>query len=465
MKKIDDKLFFVVAIIFLLVIRLFLNAYIPLMDKTEARYGEIARIMAETGNWITPQIDYNTPFWAKPPLSTWLSALSMKLFGVNEFALRFPAFLLSIGIIAVLKNYVKDHKHFFIVAFILLTIPEFLLHAGVVSTDTALAFCVSMIFLSFWKFINNDSGQFWKYLIFVFVGIGILAKGPIVIILTAPPIFIWALYYGKLLQALKKMPWIIGMVLVLIIAGPWFLLAEEKTPGFLDYFFVGEHYKRFFDSSWKGDKYGFPKQQPLGIIWAFLLAFAFPWVEILIAKLWNRKRQVLKDSWTVYLLLWLLWTPFFFTFSKSLIHTYILPVMVPIALLLQHYWESFKNKKTILGLSLVLPIAIIGATVFSLVGNNLENLSKTDKYILKHRDPAITDLYYLDGKSYSSQFYSAGKIKEISEKEVLIQIEKERPFEIIIEKKYLKDRDKVFINKLRRLAENRNNILYVYQPN
>ena len=433
------------------------------MDKTEARYGEIARIMAETGNWITPQIDYDTPFWAKPPLSTWLSALSMKLFGVNEFALRFPAFLLSIGIIAVLKNFVKDYKAFLIVTFILLTIPEFLLHAGVVSTDTALAFCVSMIFLSFWKFINNASGRFWKYLIFVFVGIGILAKGPIVIILTALPIFIWALYYGKLFQALNKMPWILGIVLVLIIAGPWFLLAEEKTPGFLDYFFVGEHYKRFFDSSWKGDKYGFPKIQPLGIVWAFLLAFAFPWIEILIAKLWHRKKQILKDSWVTFLLLWLLWTPFFFTFSKSLIHTYILPVMVPIALLLQHFWESFKNKKTILGLSLILPIAIIGATVFSLVGDNLENLSKTDKYILKHSDPAITDLYYLDGKSYSSQFYSAGKIKEISEKEVLIQMEQERPFEIIIEKKYLQDRDKTLLNELSRVAENKYNILYRFK--
>ena len=73
--------------------RLLLNAILPLMDKTEARYAEIARIMYETNNWITPQIDYGVPFWAKPPLNTWLSALSMKVFGVNEFAVRFPAFL------------------------------------------------------------------------------------------------------------------------------------------------------------------------------------------------------------------------------------------------------------------------------------------------------------------------------------------------------------------------------------
>jgi 4-amino-4-deoxy-L-arabinose transferase-like glycosyltransferase len=49
----------------LLLIRGFLNIVIPLMDKTEARYAEIARIMAETQNWVVLQIDYGVPFWAK----------------------------------------------------------------------------------------------------------------------------------------------------------------------------------------------------------------------------------------------------------------------------------------------------------------------------------------------------------------------------------------------------------------
>ena len=55
------------------------------MDKTEARYGEIARLMAETGEWVVLQIDYGVPFWAKPPLSTWASALSIRLFGTHIF--------------------------------------------------------------------------------------------------------------------------------------------------------------------------------------------------------------------------------------------------------------------------------------------------------------------------------------------------------------------------------------------
>ncbi|MBC7557152.1 MAG: glycosyltransferase family 39 protein, partial [Chryseobacterium sp.] len=57
-KLLDNPKFYYVSFAIIIIARLILNAVIPLMDKTEARYAEIARIMAETGNWVTPQIDY-----------------------------------------------------------------------------------------------------------------------------------------------------------------------------------------------------------------------------------------------------------------------------------------------------------------------------------------------------------------------------------------------------------------------
>ena len=163
-KKISPYTFWVVLLI---LIRAFLNYAIPLMDKTEARYSEIARIMAETNNWTTLQIDYGVPFWAKPPLSTWLSAISFNIFGVNEFAVRFPYLLLNILVILLVGKYAKRKGlDFLLPALILLTIPEFLLHTGVVSTDTALAFCVTLVMISFWEGIHNKEQTFWKYLFF-----------------------------------------------------------------------------------------------------------------------------------------------------------------------------------------------------------------------------------------------------------------------------------------------------------
>ena len=95
---------------FMLIARLLCNAVVPLTDTTEARYGEIARLMLETGDWITPQHDYGVPFWAKPPLSTWLSAFSMKLFGVNEFAARLPSLLLGIGMLALVWQWSAQRR-------------------------------------------------------------------------------------------------------------------------------------------------------------------------------------------------------------------------------------------------------------------------------------------------------------------------------------------------------------------
>ena len=438
--KFKSKYIYLSGIVILFVLRAILNAYVPLMDKTEARYAEIARIMQETGNWNTPQIDYGVPFWAKPPLSTWLSALSMKVFGVNEFAVRLPYLLAGFLLIIIITRFVKNKNAIYFSGFVLMTIPEFLLHTGVVSTDTILSFSVALIFLSFWKAINRDRLSYWGYLIFTFIGIGLLSKGPLVLVLTVPPIFIWVIYFKEYKRFFKQIPLISGSLLTLTIAVPWYYLAEMNTNGFLEYFIVGEHFKRFFDSSWDGDKYGFAKSQPLGIIWLFLFAFAFPWIQVLAVKLWKRKNSLIKDRWAFFLLLWLLWTPFFFTFSKSLIHTYILPSIVPIALLIDYYWAEIKMKKTIISLSLIFPVLVVVTTILSLVNNNLEFYSKTDKYLLQNIGDFHGNIYYLGSKSYSSQFYSKGEIQNISIENLKSKTAENETFKVIIKNK---DYDKI----------------------
>src|SRR5262245_32170443 len=84
------------AIAIILLIRLLTLGLYPVSDSTVARYAEIARKMLELGDWITPWYDYGVPFWAKPPLSSWFSAASMGVFGVNAFAARLPNFLIGL---------------------------------------------------------------------------------------------------------------------------------------------------------------------------------------------------------------------------------------------------------------------------------------------------------------------------------------------------------------------------------
>ncbi len=404
------------AVVYLLLLRLVLNAIIPLMDQTEARYAEISRIMAQTGSWVTPQVDYGFPFWAKPPLSTWLSALSIKTFGVNEFAVRFPSFLIAVALILLLKPYAKRAGvNLAIPAFIILTIPEFLLHAGVVSTDMTLLLSLTLMMLSFWETVNGNR-RFYKYLFFAAAGLGFLAKGPIVLILAGFPLVVWTVWFRQIKKAFLSFPWLFGIILFAAIALPWYWMAEKRTPGFLEYFFVGEHFKRFFDASWKGDKYGFPKTQPLGIIWVFLYTMALPWIIYVTLKVIKLKKEILKNPWLLFLLLWILWTPIFFTISTSLIHTYILPTVVPIALFVSWFWKNEEKKKIWFVTAMAVPVLAIMGIVLWFVPGVFENNTNTDKYILKDRK--YSKLFYLNEKTYSSQFYSRGVVKTVNREEL-----------------------------------------------
>lgn len=444
------------SIIVIIVLRFILTGLIPLLDKTESRYSEIARLMYETQDWVVLQIDYGVPFWAKPPLSTWLSATSFSMFGVNEIAARLPYFLVCLVLLFILGKFVKQAgKSFYLPAFILLTTPEFLLHAGVVSTDAVLCLSITLIMISFWKSIENEKRSFWNYLFFIAIALGLLSKGPIVLVLTAPPLFIWLIIQKiSIKDVWNKIPWLTGILITIAIALPWYLLAESRSPGFLDYFIVGEHFKRFVVSGWEGDLYGSGHKQPLGMIWVFLLVFSFPWIQFVLIKLWKERKTILKNKWVSFLVLWLLWTPIFFTISKNILHTYTLPVTIPVALLMVHYWHEFKNKKLLFILGSIFPFLVIIATCVVAFGDDklLEDLN-TDKYIVEKliENEPNTPIYYWGKKSYSSRFYSSGDIKIIKEASIDSISNSNDNFIMLIRHNKIKNVPEEFLEKMVRI--------------
>ena len=412
--------------------------------------------MSETGNWIVPQIDYGVPFWAKPPLSTWLSAISISIFGENEFFVRLPSLILSLLMAFFISKYIANKKlPFFLPCLILFSLPEFFLHAGVVSTDVSLSFSIMLIMISFWK-ISEKRSLIWESLFIVGIAMGLLSKGPISIVLTFPPLFLWGLRFRLPIRKLFRISWIFGLLLAL----PWYFLIEKKSPGFTNYFIVGEHFLRFIDSSWAGDKYGFPKQQPYGIIWVFLILGTIPWVFSLLKKLIKNFTSIWDNKWEFFLWSWLLWTPLFFTISKSLIHTYILPVMVPLTLLVCHYWRNLKFKRFQLGISIFIPILILISYSFKDIRELVE--SKSDKALIEEANNHFAPIYSLKVKSYSSQFYSKGKMKKIDFEELENLIEDNNSFFIIIKENKI---DSIMLetkNKLKNVCERSGKSLYSY---
>lgn len=404
----------------------------PLRDTTEARYGEMARKMLETGNWVTPLFDYGVPFWGKPPLSFWTSAGSMAVFGVNEFGARFGPWLCTVAVVAVMLRWQSAASQpswwvGLLGSIVFVSSLMGFLAAGAVMTDMAMTVGTTLSMVAFWRSVHRDAqpsslGAVWPWLFFVGQAIGLLAKGPVAMVLTVLPIAAWVAYRRAWTSAWKALPWIRGTLLMLAIAVPWYVLAEQRTPGFLRYFLVGEHFERFTQSGWKGDLYGAGHAKPLGTVWLYGLASVLPWPLVLAWLRWRRRARLpdaadATRSERIYLLVWALSPLVFFTLARNILPAYVLPGMPAFALLTAGWIarpadgtsDRPLRNRSIGAVALVAPTLLSGVL---LVGSEVHE-AHSQRRLIGALQAADVALVYLYRRPYSAQFYSAGKAIEV----------------------------------------------------
>lgn len=333
-------------ILIFLIIRIFWSGFLPLMDFSEARYAEMARKMLEYDDWITLWFSRELPFWGKPPLSFWAVATSFTLFGINEFASRLPSLLFTLATAGLIYHWVKlpdteseqheaENQHNLErtarFAFVIYLSCWLVLHtAGAVITDPALTFSTTLVMMGFWRGVKHGEAPY-TYLMWGALGFGLLTKGPIALVLCGLPCAFWVLFNNQWRLFWPNIKLFTGLILMLLVAAPWYWLAEQKTPGFFEYFIIGEHFLRFTETAWSGDLYGGVKDQPHGTIWLYLIVALLPFSPIvLIRALRKSGRSALKTSFQtnkllmVYLIAWLLAPVLFFTVAKNILITYVL---------------------------------------------------------------------------------------------------------------------------------------------
>jgi 4-amino-4-deoxy-L-arabinose transferase-like glycosyltransferase len=336
-------------------------AQVPLMDSTEARYGEIARKMAELNDWVTPWFGYGTPYWGKPPLAFWLTAISFKLFGVSEFAARLPHFLISLVIIALIwwLSGHRDRDVAMPTVAVICAASLYFISSGAVMTDIELTLGTSLAMAGFWFAVEKSDASSghsrWVASLLFFGGlvVGLLAKGPVSLVFAGTPLFLWTAYNRRWLDVWHCLPWIRGALATLAIALPWYWIAEQRTPGFLAYFLIGEHWHRFVTPGWQGDRYGHTHLFSIGTIWVAAFIDTLPWSLLLPIAAWrwhNRKKkpsnemisEVLSSRsddrvWRGYLLIWAITPLLLFTAARNITFVYVLPGM-PAAAMLAGNW-------------------------------------------------------------------------------------------------------------------------------
>jgi 4-amino-4-deoxy-L-arabinose transferase-like glycosyltransferase len=164
--------------------------YIPflggvhLFDWDEINFAESAREMIMSGDFLTVQIDFK-PFWEKPPLFIWMQVVSMKIFGINEFAARFPNAVCGIVTLLVLYNAGKKliSEKFGIIWSILYGIsflPFIYFKSGIIDPWFNLFIFLGIYnFMMFYRRKETESGYLFLIFSALFTGLSVLTKGPV----------------------------------------------------------------------------------------------------------------------------------------------------------------------------------------------------------------------------------------------------------------------------------------------
>ena len=426
MKRFDQQAatLWLVALMVVVAIRFHSLSTYPLTDNTEARYGEVARVMVTSGNWLTPQLENGVPFWAKPPLSFWQNAASMSLLGVSELSARLPALLNMLLVLSLLYCLARKNSNSQVATLSLLIVITTVLGfiaAGAVMTDPAMLLATTLAMVGFWWLFETRDRRF-GYVFIAALSLGMLAKGPVAWILVAVQLVVWLTIERRWSALPRLLPIAPGVALLCATTLPWFLLAEIETPGYLSYFFIGEHLHRYLDSGWAGDLYGSAHDEPRGTIWLFALAAFAPWsaiaVALILATLPGNLQQLLsghrsqsKDALSRlqrYLWLWLLWPMVFFSFAGNILATYVLPGLPAFALLLAIELNKTHFRQMLTLVALVVPFVVYMANPLGLIDKVKTRSQSTLIEQVQQRHPQA-QIVYVGDAPHSARFYSQGK--------------------------------------------------------
>jgi len=300
----------------------------PQMEPDEARYSLIPSAMNETGNYVTPQIK-NTIYLEKPPLACWMTAISFKLFGENDFSARLFTGLCAWGCILLtffIGRRFRDEKTGLYAAAVL-TISVFPFVLGRINIlDMPLTFflCLS-IWLGYLSLISEEK-RYLYYLFYFTCALAFLTKGVIGVVFPFAILFFWLIWAGRWRQ-IPQLISPIGILIFLAVVTPWLYMAQKENSDFLWFFFVHEHFLRFTTQM-----HG--KTEPFYYFLPIIVGGTLPWA-IFLFRAWPGKAMdqwLFKKDENKLLAVWFLFIFMFYTVSSSKLAPYIAPVFIPLAL-------------------------------------------------------------------------------------------------------------------------------------
>ena len=312
---------------------LFRLGSLPLIGADEPRYARIAQEMSEARNWVTPTLE-GRPWLEKPPLYYWVTIPMVRLLGPTEAAARLGsallAFVASLAVFA-LGRALWGRAAGLASGAVLLTSIGFVAFGRSASTDMPFTACLTVSLALLAAGALGRIGAGWTLAGYVFLGLAVLAKGPVALVL-AGAVFaaFWCLRPSWRLATVRPRT---GALIVAAVTLPWFWLAfRDNGFSFIAFFFINHNLARYVSELHH-------HSEPVYYYAPVLLGLMFPWTGWLAALIPGRnlvrrlKELPQRDPARFFLLLWVIVPLAFFSLSRSKLPGYILPVLPPLALL------------------------------------------------------------------------------------------------------------------------------------
>ncbi len=321
------------------------------MDDVDAVQAQIARNMLQSGDWVTARLD-GVAYLEKPPLIYWMMAVSYRIFGVHDWAARIP---LALGVLLLCWVVYRFGRWAFGVdagvyaGLSLATCVGLFLFTRIQIPDAILTLSITTAIWSWLRILEPDEEpkSKWVWLLGASFGAGLLLKGLIAIVF---PVLAMIIYMALTRQVLswkswKKLRLWLVVVIALVIALPWHVLATLRNPpyfvfsmhsgpgeykGFFWFYFFNEHILRFLNLRYPRDYNTVPRP----LFWLLNLVWLFPWSAYLpgAAKL-PYKPQDRAGRVRLMALCWIGVVMVFFTFSTTQEY-YSMPIYPALALLI-----------------------------------------------------------------------------------------------------------------------------------
>ena len=298
----------------------------------ETRYAQISQEMLLTGKWASPHF-MGIRYFEKPAAGYWMIALGQALFGQNLFGVR-VASALATGLSILLVYFMarrlwNDPRKSLVSSVLYMSFISVAMSGGYANLDPQFSFWVNLSGVALWLCIDSQTRRTrlaaWALLGFA-CAMGFMTKGFLawlLPVLIALPYMVWQKRLRELLAY-----GLVAVAVAIAVSLPWALMVHAQEPDYWNFFFWHEHIQRFAGEDAQHEEawwYYLP----------LLAAFSLPWLALLPSTLkqaWQEKRT----HKIGFLLLWLLMPLAFFSLSKGKLPAYILPCLLPLALLMGH---------------------------------------------------------------------------------------------------------------------------------